>query len=176
MGHHLLLAHAAAVEVYRLKHQARSPEGGAGRISIALSADWTEPLHPHSPSDIAAADRRQAFQWGWFADPIWRGGRYPATMVERVGGRLPVFTPEQAGSLNGSVDFIAVNHYTSRYAYEPHPCPNEVGGPSPSGLGWLEDQCVTDSTTDAAGAPIGLEAGSDWLYVVPWGFKKLLGA
>ena len=105
----MLLAHAAAVEKFNQKHRARSP---GGRISIALSADWTEPI-TDSPADAAAAARRQAFQLGWFADPIWRG-HYPATMVERVGARLPTFTPEQTAALKGSSDFFGLNWYSAR--------------------------------------------------------------
>ena len=49
-----------------------------------------------------------------FLDPIYRGD-YPAVMRTNVGDRLPVFTPAELAMLKGSVDFIGLNHYTSRF-------------------------------------------------------------
>lgn len=36
-------------------------------------------------------------------------------MREVVGSRLPVFTMEEMNNLNGSLDFIGLNHYTTLY-------------------------------------------------------------
>lgn len=35
-----------------------------------------------------------------------------------VGSRLPSFTKEQAQKLQGSLDFIGVNHYVTRYCFD----------------------------------------------------------
>lgn len=43
-------------------------------------------------------------------------GDYPQHMRSLVGQRLPKFSEEQTRLLNGSFDFIGLNHYTSRYA------------------------------------------------------------
>ena len=49
-----------------------------------------------------------------YLDPIFRGD-YPAVMRTYVGDRLPVFTPTEVASLNGSLDFVGLNHYTTRF-------------------------------------------------------------
>ena len=48
-------------------------------------------------------------------DPITYGD-YPHTMRSLVGSRLPKFSTEQSRMLNGSFDFLGLNHYTSNYA------------------------------------------------------------
>lgn len=40
---------------------------------------------------------------GWFADPVYLG-KYPDSMRERLGDRLPEFTAEEAALLKGSSD------------------------------------------------------------------------
>lgn len=47
-------------------------------------------------------------------DPIYYGD-YPAVMRKILGDRLPSFTPDEIALLNGSLDFVGVNHYTSRF-------------------------------------------------------------
>ncbi|KAM7476676.1 hypothetical protein LguiB_023919 [Lonicera macranthoides] len=42
-------------------------------------------------------------------------GRYPITMIKRVGDRLPKFTKEQKAMVKGSADFIGLNYYTASY-------------------------------------------------------------
>jgi len=54
-----------------------------------------------------------------FLDPIYRGD-YPAVMRKNVGNRLPVFTPQELALLKGSLDFIGLNHYTSRWISSGH--------------------------------------------------------
>jgi beta-glucosidase len=53
------------------------------------------------------------FGIGRFLDPIYRGD-YPAVMRTYVGDRLPVFAPSEVALLNGSLDFVGLNHYTTR--------------------------------------------------------------
>lgn len=47
-GHTLLLAHAKAVQLYRLKYQ---PQQG-GRVSMAVSGHWGLPKDPHSSAGV----------------------------------------------------------------------------------------------------------------------------
>ena len=42
-------------------------------------------------------------------------GAYPASMVARVGDRLPAFSADEADALRGSADFVGVNFYTSQW-------------------------------------------------------------
>ncbi|KAL7137059.1 hypothetical protein ABFS83_10G068600 [Erythranthe nasuta] len=88
VAHHLILAHAAAVEIYRRDYQAQK-----GIIGVTNVSKWFIPLKD-TKEDIKAAARAVDFMWGWFLAPIVRG-EYPPVMRERVGDRLPVFTPEQ---------------------------------------------------------------------------------
>ena len=49
-----------------------------GRIGITNNVDWTEPAS-HSQADIDAAERSLEFHLGWFTDPIFGTGDYPAS-------------------------------------------------------------------------------------------------
>ena len=106
-AHFMLLAHAYAVARYRSEFQPQQ----RGLISIALNSDWREPA-TDSPADVAAAQRSMEFNLGWFADPLYTGD-YPASMRQRVGQRLPTFTPAQQRLLLNSTDFFALQHYSS---------------------------------------------------------------
>lgn len=47
-------------------------------------------------------------------DPIYFG-EYPSSMRDKLGKSLPKFTEEEIKLLHYSVDFIGLNHYTTRY-------------------------------------------------------------
>jgi len=85
-------------------------------------------------------------------------------MKQYVGNRLPSFTFNETRLLNGSVDFYALNHYTSIYAQN---------DPNPPGEGPDADQHVF-LTPERDGEWIGPQADSSWLYVYPPGIKKTL--
>ncbi|KAL3642825.1 hypothetical protein CASFOL_013640 [Castilleja foliolosa] len=160
VAHHLHLAHAAAVDVYRRNFQ----EVQGGKIGITNMTTWYEP-YSDSPEDIAAASRAVDFMWGWFMAPI-NTGDYPVTMRERVGARLPKFTPEQAKLVKGSYDFIGMNYYTTNWAkYRP-----TLPGTKPT---YTTDQ-EAEFFTERRGELIGEPSGSTWLFVVPYGIHKLL--
>jgi len=106
-AHYMLLAHAYAVARYRSEFQPQQ----RGLISIALNSDWREPA-TDAPADIAAAQRSMEFNLGWFADPLFTGD-YPPSMRQRVGSRLPAFTPAQQRLLINSTDFFALQHYST---------------------------------------------------------------
>lgn len=108
-AHNVLNSHAAAVELYRKLYKTWQ----RGEIGIALNQDWGEPL-TDSPEDIEAALRKNEFSMAWFGDPIVFG-RYPQSMIDRVGDRLLKFTPKQIDRLKGSYDFWALNHYSTKY-------------------------------------------------------------
>lgn len=168
-AHNALNAHAAAVEVYRSKYQAQQ----RGLIGITLNQDWAEPF-TNDIRDIQAAERRNQFSIGWFADPI-TFGTYPPYMIQRVGGangRLPQFTESQSKRLAGSYDFFALNHYSSKYFRDTyHLLPGQYNR---SFEGWAADQGNMESKYDWNGQLIGVQAASPWLHVVPWGIYKTL--
>jgi beta-glucosidase len=160
VGHNLLLAHAAAVEVYREKYQHRQN----GYIGIANNCDWREPASA-SQRDHAAAQRALEFFLGWFADPIYKG-RYPESMVSRLGERLPKFTAEQVEGLKNSTDFFGLNHYTTMLASH---CDDPSSETSYlSNIGIAEDQDIRLSL-DPDWALTAMQWG-----VAPWGCRKLL--
>ena len=49
-----------------------------------------------------------------FLDPLFFGD-YPAVMRKEVGNRLPCFSEAEAKALRGSLDFVGLNHYTTRH-------------------------------------------------------------
>uniref|UniRef100_A0A453RFI3 Uncharacterized protein n=2 Tax=Aegilops tauschii subsp. strangulata TaxID=200361 RepID=A0A453RFI3_AEGTS len=110
VAHNQLLAHAAAVQVYRDKYQIEQK----GKISITIVSNWIIP-YSNSKEDKDASKRALDFMYGWFMDPLTKG-HYPLSMKTLVGNRLPKFTKEQARAVKGSFDFIGLNYYSARYA------------------------------------------------------------
>ena len=102
VAHHLLLAHAEAVAVYR----------SLGRHRIGLAVNL-EPQHPASqtPEDQAAAARRDAFVNRWFLDPILLG-TYPTELPAMFGPAWPKGAESDLGHIRTATDFIGVNYYS----------------------------------------------------------------
>ena len=160
VAHHLLLAHAAIVQRYRERYQPRQ----LGQISIALNCDWREPRTDH-PEDQAAAERALEFYLGWFADPVFLGD-YPESMKSRVADRLPALSADEKRLLQGSADFMALNHYTTFYAGHAQNADRE-DNPYDNG-GFASDQQVALSSDPEWG-----KTAMGW-NVVPSGLRKLL--
>ncbi|XP_031261810.1 disease resistance protein RGA2-like [Pistacia vera] len=113
-AHHLILAHAAAVERYREKYQDKEQ---GGRTGILLDFVWYEPL-TRSKKDRYAAERGMQFSLGWFLHPITYG-EYPRIMQDIVGDRLPKFTEAEVQMVKGSIDLVGINVYTGFYMMDP---------------------------------------------------------
>ncbi|CAG5121823.1 unnamed protein product [Candidula unifasciata] len=164
VAHNILLAHAETYHLYQEKFKASQK----GQVGITLNCDWYDPEDPSKQSDIEAADRAIQFFIGWFAHPIFVNGDYPEVMKEFVANasaseglatsRLPGFTPQEKQRINGTADFLGLNHYTSNVAYE-----------GPSGEGYYGDQRVVTYKN-----PDWLTTGSSWLRVNPIGIRKNL--
>lgn len=157
-AHNMLLAHAAAVEVYREYYQATQQ----GEIGLVIWFRWFEPLS-NSTSDLAAAQRATDFTVGWFLDPVLYGD-YPAVMREVVGSRLPNFTEEQSASLQRSVDFIGLNAITAIYATYDDEYKTNI-------TGYFQDWSVK-LTAYKDGEVIGTYDGE---YSVTWCMRKIVG-
>ncbi|KAM0838762.1 hypothetical protein ACQ4PT_060749 [Festuca glaucescens] len=82
-AHHLLLAHASAVSLYRDTYKATQK----GHIGITLLGLWYEPA-TNTLQDAAAATRMNDFHIGWFMYPLVYGD-YPPVMRSRASGRMP---------------------------------------------------------------------------------------
>ena len=112
VAHHLLLAHARVAQVF---HQEYNPNFD-GRIGMANCGDYRYPLNPAAAADIQAAQRAMEFQYAWLVDPLLLGD-YPVSMRQRLGDRLPQFTPEEQDLLrNHQTDFWGLNYYSSLLA------------------------------------------------------------
>ncbi|KAL3839348.1 hypothetical protein ACJIZ3_023939 [Penstemon smallii] len=162
VARNLLLAHSEAVHSYRTKFQERQN----GKIGIVLNSNWLVPLDPNSDADVKAAKRGVDFMLGWFLDPVLYG-KYPDSMIEYVpNDNLAQFSHQEAHQLKGSIDFMGLNYYTSNYAsYSANPSKHE---------NYYKDQMVECSPFDKDGKAIGDQAGSSWLFSVPWGLYEHL--
>jgi len=160
--HNVLLSHAAAVKVFREKGY----NANGAEIGITLNVDWGEPASD-SAADYNASQRKLIWSLAWFADPIFFGD-YPQIMKDYVGDRLPTFTAQQSADLKGSHDFFGLNHYTSAWIQSV----DEYNGSFPD---WNTDQRTSVSAANQYnGTLIGVPADSEWLFVVPWGIRKML--
>ncbi|XP_020575458.1 beta-glucosidase 22-like isoform X2 [Phalaenopsis equestris] len=108
-AHNYLLAHSAAVELYRNKYQTIQK----GQIGINIYTIGFSPL-TNSAEDAMAAGRARDFLIGWFLNPIFFGD-YPEMIKTNAGSRLPSFTYSESQKLKGSCDFIGMNYYYSLY-------------------------------------------------------------
>ncbi len=158
-AHHLILAHAQAVNLYKTSFKNQK-----GSIGITNNCDWREPLTDKT-CDVEAAERALLFFLGWFADPIYFGD-YPQVMKDRLGDRLPKFTEDEKELIKNSSDFFGLNHYTTMYAAEDNHT-EEVSSVYGNG-GISEDQDVLLSQDEA-----WTLTAFNWA-VVPWGCYKLL--
>uniref|UniRef100_A0A0D6QRY9 Beta-glucosidase n=1 Tax=Araucaria cunninghamii TaxID=56994 RepID=A0A0D6QRY9_ARACU len=161
VAHNLLLAHSAAVKLYRSTYQAKQK----GSIGIALVATWMEPFSK-SLADRRAAQRAIEFRMGWFLDPLTKG-EYPKIMRALVGARLPVFTRQQAQDLKGSFDFLGYNYYTAEFARD-NPIP-----PDPFNSDFFLDARANVSQ-EFNGVSLGKPEGLDLFWSYPPGLEKVL--
>ncbi|CAL8131573.1 unnamed protein product [Orchesella dallaii] len=164
-AHTILKSHAKA---YRLYESEFKPTQN-GQVGITIDTEWMEPRNSSNPDHEEAAERARRFKHGWFAFPVFFGD-YPPVMREMVDAasaaegrnqsRLPTFDDNWKTLLNGSLDFLGLNHYTTELV-------------APGGLclfpGWSCDQHVT-KTKD----PNWEGSASAWLKKVPWGLRKLI--
>ncbi|KAL8557497.1 hypothetical protein ACS0TY_004799 [Phlomoides rotata] len=151
------------VDTYNVCTVIKAVQGGI--IGITNMSGWYVPFSD-TQADKEAALRAVDFQWGWFTAPVVNGD-YPVSMRERVGSRLPTFTPEEEILVKGSFDFIGMNYYTTYYAKNDPIKPQ--GEPT-----YLTDQGLTTTAIGPDNKPIGEQAASEWLYIVPSGIQGLL--
>nr|BAH02547.1 beta-glucosidase [Carapichea ipecacuanha] len=162
VGHNLLLAHAAAIQVYRDKFQ-NTQEGTFG---MALVTQWMKPLNENNPADVEAASRAFDFKFGWFMQPLITG-EYPKSMRQLLGPRLREFTPDQKKLLIGSYDYVGVNYYTATYVSSAQP-PHD----KKKAVFHTDGNFYTTDSKD--GVLIGPLAGPAWLNIVPEGIYHVL--
>ncbi|VAH54611.1 unnamed protein product [Triticum turgidum subsp. durum] len=91
-GHHILLAHAEAVELFKACYN----KHGDSKIGMAFDVMGYEPFQD-SFLDDQARERSIDYNLGWFLEPVVRGD-YPFSMRSLIGDRLPKFTKEKYGN------------------------------------------------------------------------------
>nr|XP_028948106.1 beta-glucosidase 13-like [Malus domestica] len=115
-AHHLILAHATAVKLYRERYQVEQN----GEIGIVLATKYFKP-YSKSQEDRAAAKRLFDFYLGWLMGPLVFG-KYPQSMRELVKERLPTFSAEEKSLVKGNLGFAGIKYYVSVHAkYRPPP-------------------------------------------------------
>ncbi|KAL9672752.1 hypothetical protein QQ045_029004 [Rhodiola kirilowii] len=102
--HHILLAHASAVELYKEKFKKQE-----GLIGLNLFSYYFAPL-TNSVQDAVATQRVNDFYIGWILSPLVFG-TYPESVKKNAGSRLPSFTIQEVKLIRGSFDFIGLNYY-----------------------------------------------------------------
>ncbi|XP_071059625.1 lactase-like protein isoform X3 [Pseudochaenichthys georgianus] len=161
-------AHAKVWHTYDTQWRAKQK----GMVGISLTGDWGEPVDITNQKDIEAAERYVQFYLGWFATPIFHGD-YPQVMKDFIGrksvqqglgtSRLPSFSPQEKSYIKGTCDFLGVGHFTTRYITQKnHPSAR-------SSSSYFTDRDLAELVD-----PRWPDPGSEWLYSVPWGFRRLL--
>jgi len=101
-SHHLLRAHAKAVQAYRAH----------GRHAVGLVVN-IEPKYPasQSPEDLAATRRADAYMNRQYLDPVFFG-TYPEELREVFGEAWPEWSQDDMALIRQPLDFIGINYYT----------------------------------------------------------------
>jgi len=107
-SHHVLQAHALAVQSFRQKR----PDS---QIGIVLDYKWAYP-QTDSDDDKRAADFDRDNVLGVFAEPIFLTGDYPQSLKDWYGSELPALTEAEKIALKGSADFFGLNTYGGKIA------------------------------------------------------------
>lgn len=77
--------------------------------------------------------------------------------------RLPTFAPQEKSYIKGTCDFLGIGHFTTRYITQK----NYPSGRS--GNSYFTDRDLAELVD-----PRWPDPGSEWLYSVPWGFRRML--
>ncbi|CAI5533831.1 unnamed protein product [Closterium sp. Naga37s-1] len=188
VSHHIMLAHAAAVAVYRRRYsnqwvaswgngekgkKEKERNGGGGRIGMTMDCVFLLPADGTRES-VDAAQRGMEFAFAWFADPLFRGD-YPPSMRQAVGSRLPSFSATESSLLIGSSDFIGLNFYTAQFAAEKTVQDGGKVADVANGVApWMDCHVDMTAVSPVTGKLIGERTASSWLHVVPTAIQHML--
>ncbi|MGH0132562.1 UNVERIFIED_CONTAM: hypothetical protein FKN15_060615 [Acipenser sinensis] len=76
--------------------------------------------------------------------------------------RLPIFSSQEKSYIKGTCDFLGIGHFTTRYI-------TQKNFPASHGPSYFTDRDLAELVD-----PRWPDPGSEWLYSVPWGFRRLL--
>ena len=91
--HNTVRAHTEAWHIYDKEFRNEQK----GLVGITLNTDWIQPI-TNSDKDLQAAVTNNAFDLGFWADPIYKTGDYPQIvkdLLAKENAKLPSFTPEE---------------------------------------------------------------------------------
>ncbi|WP_193174669.1 GH1 family beta-glucosidase [Oricola nitratireducens] len=129
--HHVLLAHARALEAMRA--------AGHSNLGIVLNFEHANPASDR-PEDVAAAKRYDGFYNRWFIEALTRKS-YPQEILEAFGDHMPQGYQDDLQAIGAPIDWLGVNYYTrTNVAHDPAsawPSLKSVRGPLPkTDMGW----------------------------------------
>jgi beta-glucosidase len=128
--HHILLAHAEAVERLRAM--------GIGNLGIVLNFTPAEPAGA-TPADLAATARQDAIANRWFIEAIAKGS-YAQEALDGMAPHLPAGWQDDLGRISAPIDWLGVNYYTrglTRHSDGPWPHISEAPGQrDKTQMGW----------------------------------------
>ncbi len=101
-SHHLLLAHARAVQAYRAEAK--------GTIGLVVNLEPKDPASD-SAEDVAAARRADAYMNGQYLDPVFLGA-YPEELPGIFGKAWPEWPAGDFDVIREPIDFLGINYYT----------------------------------------------------------------
>jgi len=164
-AHNVIKAHARAYRIYDTEFRPNQN----GQMGITLHYDWAEPRNRSDPTHIEAMHRSMHFRYGWWANPLLRG-EYPPimrTLIDskseaegRNSSRLPTFDSAWTAIVNGTLDFLGLNHYSTGYLI-----PSDGSNPGLDGDANLGN---------GGGDPSWNSSGIGW-SVVPFGIRRTIG-
>ncbi|KAK2849169.1 hypothetical protein Q5P01_009003 [Channa striata] len=106
VAHNMIRAHAKAWHTYNTHFRPTQ----RGKISIALGSHWVEPQRGQAtPANVELCQQSMEAVLGWFANPIFGDGDYPASLSAKHGTLLPTFTPEEKLWVQKTADFFALS-------------------------------------------------------------------
>nr|WPM03639.1 glycoside hydrolase family 1 [Phyllotreta armoraciae] len=164
--HNVLKSHAKVWHLYDKVFRKTQK----GKVGITIDTAWFEPDSKRN-EDVAAAERWQQFNFGWYGHAI-RLGDYPKEMKSNIAerslkqgfekSRLPAFTQQEIDFINNTVDFLGVNFYTSTMVKNKNDTEKKE-------ISW-----GADAEIEAYQKPEWEGSASSWLKVTPWGLRKLM--
>ena len=149
--HYSNLAHGSAVNLARTKYAPLNLLFG-----MTVIVPWLEPLDPNSAEDIKMSDYLMHTRSDWNWSPLITGDYSAITRTVINSSVLPVYSAEEQTMLENSMDFLALNYYSSNY----------IQANNSTSLGYT----VTNLRNNV---PIGPVAESTWLTVYPPGIRNI---
>lgn len=79
---------------------------------MSILADWAEPNNPAVQADYDARDSHLEKKIGFWINPLVFGD-YSDAVKALYGDALPTFTQNEMVEIQGSYDFLGVEHYST---------------------------------------------------------------